>query len=572
MFEDGLEAALGDRRALADLSSVVQNDHKIAGCRKLVLAAAWADAHSVVDHPDGGLLVEQLVPVGPVGCPLVAETAAAGLVLPFQTSIQGVRGWIGDALNLRHRLPQLWARVVAGEVHHWKAREIAQLTSQLNPVTAGLVDAQISGWVEQLPWASLLRALEAIILQVDPTAHDERERLAAAKREVRATQSENGLRTLIARGEAGDVALMLALYGQVAEALADEGDEDPLPVRLSKAIGIIANPARLIDLLARHHDDPDPHREPWEQVAAHRDDPTDPWADDLPSGGWQTARHGNHHQPDLDDEDDDSCWDAQTPEAEDAAGWSEEPPVDETDRDWWVRQHDAADSGSTVAESVCMAGSDVTTASANRSHREGPWATAYHRPRWRALTEAELAACRPSVVMHVHLTDQTLRDNHGVVRTADGPITLDQLRRYLVQTDATITVRPVIDPAATASADAYEIPLPLRRAMQVRHPRSVFPHSPATGRMDLDHTRPCHQDGPPGQTGLGNLGPVTRSEHRAKTVGRWNARQPEPGTYLWRSPEGWIAITTNQGTLMLGHTDWAQNLWRTATAETVGQS
>ena len=138
MFDDGLEAALGDRRALADLSASVQEDHKIAGCRKLVLAAAWADAHSAVDHPDRGLLAEQLVAVGPVGCPSVAETAAAGLVLPFQTSIQAVRGSMGDALNLRHRLPQLWARVVAGEVHHWKARAIAQPTAELNPVTAGL--------------------------------------------------------------------------------------------------------------------------------------------------------------------------------------------------------------------------------------------------------------------------------------------------------------------------------------------------------------------------------------------------------------------------------------------------
>ena len=64
--------------------------------------------------------------------------------------------------------------------------------------------------------------------------------------------------------------------------------------------------------------------------------------------------------------------------------------------------------------------------------------------------------------------------------------------------------------------------------------------------------------------GLGNLGPLTRSEHRAKTVGRWKARQPEPGTYLWRSPEGWIAITTNQGTLLLGDRHWAHEVWTTA--------
>ena len=547
MFDTRLEAALGDRRALADLSAAVQNDHKIAGCRKLVLAAAWADAHSGVDDPDGGPWVEQLVALGPVGCPPVAETAAAGLVLPFQTSVLGARGWISDALNLRHRLPQLWARVVAGEVHHWKAREIAQQTARLNPVTAGIVDAQITRWTEQLPWASVLRALEAIILEVDPAAYHEREQLAAAKREVRATQSENGLRTLIARGESGDVALMLALYGQVAEALADEGDEDPLPVRLSKAIGVIANPARLIDLLARHHDDPDPHREAWVQVAAHQDDPTDPWAADLPAAGWETSRDGNHHQPGLDDD----CWDDQT-EGGDEVELSEEAPIDDADLAWHAGRRETEAATATPSEPE------------GRAVVRADWPAARGRPRWRALTPAELAASRPTAVLHVHLADQTLRDGRGVVRSPDGPITVEQLRRYLVQTDANVIVRPVVDPAETASADAYEIPLRLRRAMAVRHPRSVFPHSPATGRMDLDHTRPWQHDGPAGQTGLGNLGPLARSEHRAKTVGCWQSRQPEPGTYLWRSPEGWIAITTNQGTLTLGHNDWAHQLWNAA--------
>jgi hypothetical protein len=61
-----------------------------------------------------------------------------------------------------------------------------------------------------------------------------------------------------------------------------------------------------------------------------------------------------------------------------------------------------------------------------------------------------------------------------------------------------------------------------------------------------------------------SLGPLARCEHRPKTVGQWRNKQPEPGTYLWRSPQGWIAITTNQGTLVLGHSDWAQQLWNTA--------
>lgn len=101
--------------------------------------------------------------------------------------------------------------------------------------------------------------------------------------------------------------------------------------------------------------------------------------------------------------------------------------------------------------------------------------------------------------------------------------------------------------------------------MTVRHPAGVFPFGGgSSGRTDLDHTNPYRRGGPPGQTGLGNLGPLTRSEHRAKTVGRWAVRQPEPGTYLWRSPHGWIALTTNQGTLVLGDTSYAERLWRTA--------
>ena len=74
MFEDRLEAALGDRRVLADLAQRAEQRSKMWGCRKLVVAAAWADAHSEVDHPEGGVLVDRLVSIGPVGTPPVAES------------------------------------------------------------------------------------------------------------------------------------------------------------------------------------------------------------------------------------------------------------------------------------------------------------------------------------------------------------------------------------------------------------------------------------------------------------------------------------------------------------------
>ena len=275
-----------------------------------------------------------------------------------------------------------------------------------------------------------------------------------------------GLRTLVARVDAGDATAFLALVERVAECLADDGDEDPVAVRRSKAIGIIAYQARLRDLLARHADAPDSPPTPEERVAAHQGDPSDPWAADLPPAGWETARHGNVHQPCFDDLDDD-CWTSQSGPTDDDEPWSEESPVDDTDLAW----HAAATS-TPMPTSVMRC-----SAMATLEHCRGdagptrPVPTACHaRPSVRAghvrprpaagarfdllpFAPAEASSCGPRVVIHVHVSDQTLIDQHGVVRTEHGPVTLDQFRQWLTQADPTITIRPVLDPAATAPVD-----------------------------------------------------------------------------------------------------------------------
>ena len=78
-----------------------------------------------------------------------------------------------------------------------------------------------------------------------------------------------------------------------------------------------------------------------------------------------------------------------------------------------------------------------------------PLPEAFRPPGWRPLTPAQLAACAPTVVLHVHLSEQTLRDGHGVVRTDWGPILIEQLQRFLLQHEAHLKVYPVVDPAET---------------------------------------------------------------------------------------------------------------------------
>jgi hypothetical protein len=98
--------------------------------------------------------------------------------------------------------------------------------------------------------------------------------------------------------------------------------------------------------------------------------------------------------------------------------------------------------------------------------------------------------------------------------------------------------------------DCYEVPDRLRERIQLRSPASAFPWSAATGRrMDLDHTTPYTATGPPGQTRVGNLGPLTRFEHRVKTHARgWRHRQTEPGVHHWRTPTGHHFTVDHTGT------------------------
>ena len=147
---------------------------------------------------------------------------------------------IGDAWASVTGCRSCGERVKAGEVMAWKAREVAHRTSSSPGAVRWVVDRIMTGQVELLAWGRFEKLLDATLLQVDEKTYQQRAARAAAQRDVRATQSGDGLRTLVARVDAGDATAFLALVNRVAECLAEDGDEDPVAVRRSKAVGIIA--------------------------------------------------------------------------------------------------------------------------------------------------------------------------------------------------------------------------------------------------------------------------------------------------------------------------------------------
>jgi hypothetical protein len=177
----------------------------------------------------------------------------------------------------------------------------------------------------------------------------------------------------------------------------------------------------------------------------------------------------------------------------------------------------------------------------------------------------------PRAVVYVHLSHEALTAGTGTARVEDvGPILLSRLRTLLGDR-CKISVKPVIDlPAGHTPVDGYEIPPRLREQLQLRYPADVFPYAAAVGRcMEMDHTIPYlspDNGGPPGQTSIGNLGPHVRRNHRRKSHGGWQVRQPEPGTWLWRSPHRRIYVVNATGTHSLGDTEFAQAIWRVAVA------
>jgi hypothetical protein len=478
-------------------------------CALVELAAHWADLH----HPDSQPLrakalrgAEQGRQLGGEGTPDVLEFAAAELGAQMETTVGSARALMADALDLRHRLPELWQLICVGRVATWQARKVAQATRHLSRDSAMHVDAAVAGLICTMPWYRFETLLTAKIIEADPRAAEERAKIWEAELFVRAGRTgQSGLKLLIARANAGDVIWFMATANRIAEILRLQGDLDSADVRRSKAIGILAQPALALQLLWEFRKEQRPAAEPQQ--------PCEP-IDNQPNPLLESSTAPPPADP---------C----------------EPAADNLPRP--------------------------------ESREEAPGEALIIRP-----SGVDQRKLRPRVILHVHLSHEAL-----LVATADatalgggvgrlegvGPITLGQVRRFLADTDCDVQVQPVIDPQDATPVDGYEIPRRIREAMFLRMPASCFPYAAGSHRMDLDHTKPYlppARGGPPGQTGLHNLGPMTRHEHRIKTHSRWRVRQPEPGFWIWRSPRHAYYLVSNSGTQYLGSGPFARGIWRLA--------
>jgi hypothetical protein len=424
-------------RALEDLAGGELLDeaarlHRVkeeAAARILLVAVEWA-AQFGEGRYDLGLVNrggERFVRLGGAGTPKVAEFAPADLGARLQLSPYAAGRLIADALDLQHRLPSLWARVQRLEVRESYARLVARKTRELTPEQAGLVDQRVAQSADgRLPWSRFERLVDAAIVQADPVTAREREEAAATEQFARPTHSdEHGMRGFYVRADFASIARLDATVAYVAEALLALGDGGTLDERRVKAVLVLANPTRAVELLHAY-------------------------------AAWR--RHPRTDTPTS--------------------------PVDDAD-------------------------------------------------------------LLPAVVLHVHLGSGGAARVEGM-----SPVTEDWVRDRLGER-CRFRITPVVDLANQVPVDAYEVPDRHRQAVHLMTPADTFPFAANTSRgMQVDHTEEYdHGPGaPPGQSRIGNYGPVVTFHHRIKTHGAWDVQQPYPGIYLWGDPWGAFYLVDHTGT------------------------
>lgn len=167
-----------------------------------------------------------------------------------------------------------------------------------------------------------------------------------------------------------------------------------------------------------------------------------------------------------------------------------------------------------------------------------------------SLSTRQLAALRGRGTVFVHVDQSALDLQSGVARVeGHGPMLVQSLAELLGHAD--ITLQPVLDLNRQVRADRYEHADRLKDQVWLLNGGDVFPFSPHTATrdgVDFDHVKAYDRDGPPGQTGTHNSGPLRRRHHRWKTHGGYRSRQAGPGRHLWQTPHGLCLLVDHTGT------------------------
>ena len=253
---DSAAAVLGfvrDRRAVADR----------AEAELLQLAVSWVAMHSVDSIDQAATVWDRTygdtgITVAGPGAPLVAEFSVAEFAVAVGLSTEAGKAYLGEAVELRYRLPRTWKRVRAGELVAWRARRIARATILLSAEAADFVDRHVAPYAHRIRVSQLDRLITEAIDRFLPEEAERRRQAAADGRSFNIQTSQTTLEGTAEVWGTLDVADALDLDTAVtagAESLKSLGSSESLDVRRAQAVGALARKQLSLDLNAQDTDE-----------------------------------------------------------------------------------------------------------------------------------------------------------------------------------------------------------------------------------------------------------------------------------------------------------------------------
>jgi len=211
----------------------------------LRLAVDWAAMHSVDSIEDAACFGDAPVPVAGPGAPLVAEFSihefASAIGLPTEVG----KAYVGEAVELRYRLPRVWRRVTKGDLPAWRARRIARTTMGLSVEAAAYVDHHIAHVAHRIRPSAVDRLIDEAIARFMPDEAAARAEQASENRHFDihthgVVDVTSGTVDVTGTLDLADALDLDKAVTQIASGLKECGSDASLDVRRAQAVGELA--------------------------------------------------------------------------------------------------------------------------------------------------------------------------------------------------------------------------------------------------------------------------------------------------------------------------------------------
>ncbi len=259
--------------ALLAAAEVTHRAKTLAEAREFELAAQWGEAHpgdeapALADSPvyeANVLFGDRPLQVAGYGAPTVSEFAITEFAVAVGMSSVGGRKFLGAALETKHRLPRLWARVMAGDVAVWKARRVTEHTIALPPHAAAQVDTKIAPIAHTCSFAEIERVANKAAKEADAEQGEEDRAETAAGQYLHIAledaEHNHGYVPIEGLLDLDDALALEAVIKAKAHALLDQHPTLDLDQRRARALGQLGDSQGGRELVIyAHHDTRDPH-------------------------------------------------------------------------------------------------------------------------------------------------------------------------------------------------------------------------------------------------------------------------------------------------------------------------